>query len=183
MPFVRIVTYILMGLFMLAPAQSADLKKIQTDISDSVITTKIKTKITQNVNLNPLKISVSTEQGLVTLQGYVKNKEAFVELLRLTKETSGVKDIDSEGLEIKRVNTIFTDAYITTKVEAAILKAKVIHDESIPLVGINVSTSNGVVTISGEVKHQKSILVIVKSVYGVRGVKKIISDLKVTQHD
>lgn len=183
MLFIRIVICMLIGILTWAPAQSADLKKIKTDISDSVVTTKIKTKITQNPDLNPLKISVSTEQGLVTLKGYVKNKQAFVELLRLTKETSGVKDIDSEELEIKHVNTIFTDAYITTKVEAAILKAKVIYDESIPLVGINVSTNNGVVTLSGEVKNQKSILVIVKSVYKVRGVKKIISDLKVTQHD
>jgi hyperosmotically inducible protein len=161
------------------PGQCAELKKIEQELSDSVITTKITAKITKDPNLNPLKISVSTLNGVVTLKGYVKDKKAFVDALRLAKNTKGVKSVDTEHLDIKRVNTAFTDAYITAKVEAAVLKAKVLDDESIPLVGINATTTNGIVTLSGNVKKRTSILAILKRVNKIKGVKKIVSTLHV----
>lgn len=160
-------------------AQAADLKEIEQELSDSVITTKITAKFAKNKNLNPLKISVSTMDGIVKLSGNVKDKQAFVDALRLAKATKGVKAVDTENLDIKRVNTSFTDAYITAKVEAAVLKAKVLDDESIPLVGINAKTSNGIVTLSGDVKSSTSINAILKRVNAVRGVKKIISTLRI----
>ena len=160
-------------------AHAADIQNIEQEISDSVITTKITAKFAGDKNLNPLKISVSTENGKVRLSGHVKNKEAFVEALRLAKNTTGVKAINAAELDIKVVNTGLADAYITAKVEAAVLKAKVFDDESIPLVGINASTNNGVVSLSGDVKSAKSIAAILKRVNAIRGVKKIISSLEV----
>ncbi|ASQ47159.1 Osmotically-inducible protein Y precursor [Legionella clemsonensis] len=156
-----------------------NLKEFEQELSDSVITTKITAKFTKNRNLNPLKIYVSTEDGVVTLRGHVKNRQAFVDALRLAKMTKGVKEVDSDELVIKQVNTAFTDAYITAKVEAAVLKAKVFDDESIPLVGINASTTNGTVTLSGRLQQEKAISAIIKRVAAVRGVKKIISKLQI----
>lgn len=161
-------------------AQAADLKKIEQGISDTVITTKIKTKITQDKNLNPLKISVTTHDGIVTLRGHAKNKQAFVDTLRIATSTTGVKGVDTSHLDIKLVNSAFADAYITAKVEAAVLEAKVLDDESIPLVGINAKTMNGIVHISGQVKSGKSVALILKRVNHIHGVKKIISNLEVT---
>ena len=160
---------------------ATDLKEIEQELGDSVITTKITAKFTQNTDLNPLKISVTTEQGVVKLTGHVKNKKAFVKALRLAKATDGVKSVDADELDIKLVNTVFTDAYITTKVEAAVLKAKVFDDESIPLVGINASTTNGVVTLAGKVKSDQAVFAILKRVNAVRGVKKIVSTLRVSK--
>lgn len=157
---------------------AADIKEIGQDLSDSVITTKITAKFTKNVDLNPLKISVTTHNGVVTLRGNVKNKQAFIEALRLAVATQGVRTVDVDNLEIKQVNTALTDAYITAKVETAILKAKVLDDESIPLVGINATTTNGVVMLTGQVKNGKSIIAILNRVQAVRGVKKVISKLE-----
>ncbi len=170
-------------LFFGLQTQAADLKEIGQELSDSVITTKITTKFTKNKNLNPLKISVSTEDGIVLLSGYVGDKQAFVDALRLAKDTKGVKAVDTEDLEIKHVNTAFTDVYITAKIETAVLKAKVLDDETIPLVGINASTINGVVTLTGVVKASKSIDAILKRAHNVRGVKKIISNLTIANKD
>ena len=167
-------------IFFITQTSAANLKAIEQELSDSVITTKITAKITKDKNLNPLKITVSTTNGVVKLNGYVNNKQAFVDALRLANATKGVKAVDTDNLEIKPVNTTFTDTYITAKVEAAILKAKVMDDESIPLVGINAKTTNGVVTLSGEVKSNASITAILKRVNAVQGIKKIISDLRVT---
>jgi hyperosmotically inducible protein len=182
----RHVTRLLFTIILIACtnlASAANLKKFEQELSDSVITTKITTKFTKDKNINPLKISVTTEHGLVTLKGHVRDKEAFVNALRLTKTTKGVKAVDADELEIKQVNTTFTDAYITAKVEAAVLKAKVLDDESIPLVGINATTSNGVVTLSGELKRSDAIPSLLKRTLAVRGVKQVISKLRVVAHD
>ncbi|RUQ85268.1 BON domain-containing protein [Legionella septentrionalis] len=166
-----------------ATALGKDIKEIEQEISDSVITAKIKAKFTKNRNLNPLKISVSTENGLVTLHGHVKDQQAFMEALKLARNTKGVKNVDAEGLDIKVVNLALTDAYITARVEAAIFKAKVLDDESIPLVGVKASTTNGIVTLSGSIQNDKAIAAILKRVSAIRGVRKIISHLEIKKDD
>lgn len=165
--------------FFISQLHAADLKNIEQELSDSVITTKITAKYTKNKNLNPLKILVSTDDGVVKLTGHVKDKQAFVDALRLAHKTKGVKSVDTDNLIIKPVNTGLTDAYITAKVETAVLKAKVLDDESIPLAGINAKTNNGTVTLSGNVKSNASIIAILKRVNAINGVKKIISYLQV----
>ena len=52
-----------------------------------------------------------------------------------------------------------------------------LDDESIPLVGINASTINGIVTITGQVKSNQSIAAILQRTNKIKGVKKIISNL------
>lgn len=79
------------------------------------------------------------------------------------------------------ITTNLTDAYITARVEAAVLKAKVLDDESIPLVGVNAKTVHGTVTLTGGVKKSSSIFAILKRVNAIRGVKKIVSDLVVSE--
>ncbi len=176
----RHIVFLLVSLLFFCKTNAANLNGIGQELNDTVITTKITTKYAKNNNLNPLKISVSTHAGRVTLNGHVKDNQAFVDALRLAKNTKGVTYVDADDLEIKHVNTALTDAYITAKIETAVLKAKVLDDESIPLVGINASTINGIVTISGEVKQPKSIDAILKRANAVKGVKKIISNLRIT---
>ena len=169
----------LLLLFCINSQANASFADAKQKFNDYIISSIIKGKITKNKNLNPLNISVSTNNGVVHLNGRVKDKQSFVDTLRIVTSTKGVKGIDASELEIKQVNSAFTDAYITTKIEAAILEAKVIDDETIPLVGINASTNNGVVTVSGTVKSNKSIVTILKRVKNVKGVKKVISNLEV----
>ena len=164
---------IIMVLFFINPLHATTLKELEQDISDSVITTKITAQFAEHTHLNPLKISIDTNHGVVTLSGYVKDKQAFVDALRIAKNTNGVRTVQANELDIKQVNTTFTDAFITAKVEAAVLKAKVLDDESIPLVGINARTENGVVTLSGQLNNAQSIAFIIKRVNDIHGVKKL----------
>lgn len=157
------------------------LSSVEQDLTDSVITTLITTKYTENKHLNPLKISVTTQNGVVKLHGHVKNKDAFIEALKIALDINGVQSVDAEDLEIKHANTSFTDAFITTKAELSILKAKLLDNTAIPLVGINATTTNGVVTLSGKVNDDKCITAILRRVNEVHGVKKIVSRLQVTK--
>jgi hyperosmotically inducible periplasmic protein len=91
-----------------------------------------------------------------------------------------ISTVHAEELpKMRQVNTALTDAYITAKIETAILQAKLFDDESIPLVGINASTNDGVVTITGHVAKQTSIDLIISRIEQVNGVKKIISNLTI----
>lgn len=158
---------------------ASNLQTLEQELIDSVITTKITTRYTKNTQINPFKLFVSTENGVVTLRGHVKDKEAFITALLIAKNTKGVTSINADELEIKQVNTAFTDAYITAKVETAILKAKILDDESIPLVGISATTSNGIVTLCGSLKHSESIPPLLKRTLAIRGVKRVVSRLQV----
>lgn len=168
------------GIFVTSSYATDQLHGFKENLSDSLISTKITAKYTKDHDLNPLKITVSTHNGIVHIKGHVKDKASYVKALRLAKETKGVRVVEADNLSIKQVNTTFTDAYITAKVETAILKAKVFDDETIPLVGINAKTVNGTVTLTGKVKSKQAILTIVKWTNKVHGVKKIISHLEVT---
>ena len=59
--------------------------------------------------------------------------------------------------KIPVVYTVFTDALITFQVEGAILRAKLLKDESIPLVSINAKTQHGIVTLTGQVPKQSCV--------------------------
>lgn len=181
MPFFSKRVFVcLWAMLFLHPAfATGKLKDVQQGMSDVLITTKIDAKLAEKAKVNPLKLKVSTHQGVVTLNGSVQDRAHFVEVLRLVKETKGVKGVDIENVKIRSANMPITDAYITAKVEAAILKAKVFDDESIPLVGLSAKTVNGAVTLSGTVKNQASVAKIVKRVYAVRGVKLVIPNLTV----
>lgn len=178
----RLVKFFLLPLLLyaLSALHAASFKELEKDLSDSVITAKITAKFTGNTQVNPFKIMVNTKNGIVTLSGTVPDADAYFTALKLVRETRGVKYVDTEDLEIKDVNSVFVDAYITTKVQTAILRAKLFDDDSIPLVGINTSTSNGIVTLTGEVKSQKALMALLERVSHVRGVKQVISHITIT---
>lgn len=180
--FFILIKCLLLSFCLTLPA-AANFTETKQKINDYFITSIIKGKITKNKNLNPLNISVTTDNGIVHLTGRVNDKQSFVDTLRIATSTKGVKGIDASDLEIKQVNSAFTDAYITTKIEAAILEAKVVTDDTIPLVGINASTDNGVVTISGTVQSSKSIVTILNRIKNIKGVKKVISNLEIKKQE
>lgn len=165
--------------FFIAQAQAAGFKIKEQPFSDARLTQKITTQFAEKLNLNPSKITVLTQHGIVKLSGEIKDKQTLVDAFWLARTTRGVKMVDVDDLEIQHANTILSDAYITAKIESSVLKAKILDDESIPLVGINASTANGIVTLTGEVKRNQSISAILKRAHAVRGVKKIVSCLHV----
>lgn len=179
---VRIILIQLFFINMIFAAPN-ELSGVKQKLSDTMITAKINTSLAKNGKINPFKLRVTTKNGLVKLDGTVSNKKTFVDILKLVKKTQGVHGVNISAVKIQEVNMPITDAYITAKVETAVLRAKVFDDESIPLVGINAHTVNGTVVLSGFVKQSKSIPIIIKRVTKVHGVRKVESKLKVLAHD
>jgi len=149
--------------------------------SDSGITAKIKTQYAADTTVQAHEINVDTKNHVVTLTGTVDTQAAKDKAVSLARETKGVTDV-VDNLSVKQTNVASAeapagsvgqtvdDATITAKV-----KAKLLAD---PLVGglkIDVDTSGGVVTLSGDnMKSQAEIdqaIRLAKEVDGVRDVK------------
>lgn len=141
----------------------------------------IKQRIENAPNLSLSTLEFGFEHGTLLCKGSVNDKYGFAELLRVAYSTPGVQKVNIEGLQIKPQNSVIKDTYITAKAETAVLKAKLLDDESIPLVGINAQTHNGVVTVSGTVSSNKAAIAIVKRITTIKGVKTVISKLNVSK--
>jgi hyperosmotically inducible periplasmic protein len=62
-------------------------------IDDAMITTKVKAKLAADPEVNPFNIDVDSNDGVVTLQGTVRDSEARTIAERLARETEGVRRV------------------------------------------------------------------------------------------
>ena len=75
---------------------SADKERGVGDVlSDGVITTKVNAAFTSNKKISVWDIDVDTRLGVVTLRGYVKNKEVIAEAIKTAHAVEGVKKVKS----------------------------------------------------------------------------------------
>ncbi len=78
----------------IAPPPSAEASRsVGQVVDDATITAEIKTKLMADSVVAGLKIDVDTKDGVVSLNGPVKNQEEKDTAIRLARETSGVKDV------------------------------------------------------------------------------------------
>lgn len=67
---------------------------------DAAVTTKVKASLLKAEGLGSTAISVETYQGRVLLSGFLDNKAAAEQALRVTKSVSGVKSVQN-NLQVK----------------------------------------------------------------------------------
>ena len=77
-------------------ATSAAKDTAQTAADDSSITAEVKAKILATASLKDEKIEVSTTEGVVTLTGTVKTKQAKEVAAKIAKAVKGVKSVDNK---------------------------------------------------------------------------------------
>ena len=71
-------------------------------VSDSAITTKVKTNLLTDSVLGALAIDVDTNDGVVSLNGFVNNEQERMRAAQLAQSVSGVKRVDARNLVVKR---------------------------------------------------------------------------------
>jgi hyperosmotically inducible protein len=87
------VADVLDNLTLIAP-QSAEAGRTVGQVVDDVsITAAVKTKLMTDSVVGALKIDVDTKDGVVSLNGPVKNQSEKDTALRIARETNGVKDV------------------------------------------------------------------------------------------
>ena len=145
--------------------------------SDSMVTTKVKAKLATDKAVRPLTISVFTYNGIVTLKGVVDSDIQYERAIELAQSTSGVKEVESDGLHVKDSKAPLKDIAITAKINGKVLKQKIFTDKQLQYSPISVETKNGIVYVKGKVKSEQvkeNILSIVKSTKGAKGVMDLL---------
>lgn len=144
-------------------------------VDDSVITTKVKAKVTADPELNPFEIHVTTNEGVVRLSGTVESASDRTEAGKLARNTEGVRRVVND-LQIgeKTVGESLSDSEITAKI-----KTKLAADPEINPFNIDVSTNEGVVTLTGRVSKEEARTEAAKLAKGTTGVKKVKNMIKV----
>ena len=169
--------------------------------TDAGITTAVKSKLAADDTVKAYQIDVDTQRRVVTLTGEVQTTLAKDQALKLARETDGVQDVvdklavtetaattgvldrgsdaaESAGRKTAeaagRAGGVVTDAALTSAV-----KSKLLADPKVSGLRIDVDTSNGIVTLSGDVATQAEADEAMRLARTTEGVQNVVSKLRV----
>jgi osmotically-inducible protein OsmY len=141
-----------------------DERTLTDRVDDGWITTKVQSQFYLDRDLRGRHIDVTTREGIVTLAGEVRTEAERQEALRIARETDGVRRVE-ERLTVRPetdrdrpdptaerdgepgIRDRVDDAWVTTKIQSQFFL-----DRDIKGRNIDVTTRQGVVTLSGEVE-------------------------------
>lgn len=170
--------------------------------SDAGITTAVKTRLAADDMVKAYEIDVDTRDRVVTLTGEVETPVARDQALRLARETDGVRSVVDQlrigetaatagiagregdveagagrtaGEAADRAGAGVTDAALTSAV-----KAKLLADPAVAGLRIDVDTTNGVVTLTGDVAASAEADEAIRIARTTEGVRDVVNRLRVT---
>ena len=171
--------------------------------TDAGITTAVKSKLAADDTVKAYAIDVDTSNRVVTLSGEVQTSIAKEQALKLARDTDGVRDVvdklqvnetaatsgtlddqaKAKGSEAGRrtaeaadkAGAVVTDAALTSAV-----KAKLLADPDVSGLKIDVDTTNGVVTLTGDVRTQAEATEAERLARTTEGVRDVVSKLRVS---
>lgn len=158
------------------------------DRPDSWITTKVKSELTAHKDVSATHTHVATTDGTVTLTGSAKSSAEKQLAGEIAGKVEGVKNVDNRIVVIapkgqtreqkEGAGSIMIDkgddAYITGKVKHALSS----HPGTSAL-SSDVSTKDGVVTLTGTAENEAQKTLAEKVARKVKGVRSVTNDLEV----
>ena len=154
--------------------------------TDAGITTKVKAKLAADDTVKASAIDVTTHEGVVTLTGNVDSEAAKEQALMLARETEGVTEVrdmlsartpmgTGEAPDVNRTaGTAIDDATLTMNV-----KSKLLSDDLVKGLKIDVDTRDGVVYLTGNVGSEAEKDQAVKLARETEGVRDVQANLVV----
>lgn len=162
------------GILFLAGCASS-MVPASTQHSDSGITSVIQESLEANEKVKARQVGVETREGTVYLTGVVDTEESRREAGRIAWRTEGVDGVQNDITVGERtVGSWIDDVYISSKV-----KSKLIADTDIKASDIDVSSSQGVVTLIGRVASQTIKSDADRIARGTKGVNGVNNELLV----
>ena len=147
--------------------------------SDAWISTKVKTMFLFHRSVSAMT-EVNTTDGIVTLQGKATSQAQKDLTTEYAKDVEGVKDVKNEmtiAKTSKKTQTVsrkVDDASIT-----ALVKMTLLYHRSTSALNTSVTTSNGVVTLSGKASNAAEKDLATKFAKDVNGVKSVNNQMTI----
>jgi hyperosmotically inducible protein len=160
--------------------------------SDVGITTSVKSSLAADETVKAYQINVDTKDRVVTLTGEVPTQAAKETAVQIARSTEGVASVvdnltitmagadrslgDATAATAGRMGDVANDAMITSS-----LKTKFLADPDVAALKIDVDTTNGIVTLTGNVKTAAERDEALRIARETEGVKSVVDRLKVGQ--
>ncbi len=136
-----------LGIALMGWLGCATSQPIDTQTSDTVITSKIEAKLAADPETDYFGVDVDTLNGEVFLRGMVDSETARHEAEHLARVTEGVRSVDNQlRIGDLSVSRNVADAWLVTKV-----KSKLVADPEVSSFNIDVDAIDGQVILSGVV--------------------------------
>jgi hyperosmotically inducible protein len=169
-----VVTGSLAAVLALAGCASSMVPK-QTRQADSGITSVIQASLQADEKVKARQVEVQTREGIVYLTGVVDTEEARREAGRVAWRTEGVEGLINDLTVGERtVGSWADDVMISSKV-----KSKLIANSEIKAGDIDVSSSQGVVTLIGRVSSELIKSDAERIARATKGVEDVSNELRV----
>jgi hyperosmotically inducible protein len=144
-------------------------------LADGWLTTKIQAQFFADDDIKSRFINVSSRDGVVRLKGFVESDDARRQVLEITRNTDGVRQIDDRQLLVGRpahefepalpddqapVPTTGVDSAVTTPAPTddgsvvSVIQARYFLDPTLKLRHIDVQSMNGVVILKGQIASE-----------------------------
>ena len=153
-------------------------------IDDASISAAIRSKLQWNKDVDSVGTTVMTKSGRVTLTGNADSQSAKDIANRLAMNTRGVisvhnqlkirnsplSDTEKASQQKAMESHNISDSWITTKVKSSFM-----YSSNITGADIDVSTNNGIVTLTGKVGSGTEQSLAIETAQNIRGVKSVVS--------
>lgn len=152
-------------------------------VDDASITAAVKSKLLWSTYTDGMDTKVESRNGVVTLTGTAGNAESRELANMLARNTQGVRAVDNQltvsagksktaetKAAVKDAGQSVSDTWITTKVRSTYLMSNNIQSRD-----IDVTTSEGVVTLSGTVQSAAEKALAVELARNIKGVTRVTS--------
>jgi hyperosmotically inducible periplasmic protein len=152
------------------------------EYSDAWLMTKVKTSLLFKSSVSGFATEVDVKDGIVTLGGEADSQAQKDLTTEYAKDIDGVKEVKNEmrvakspkKSDGKTMGEQIDDASIT-----ALAKSTLLYHRSTSGIKTKVTTSDGVVTLSGSAKNEAEKDLAAKRVSDVSGVKKVVNNMTV----
>ena len=149
--------------------------------SDTWISMKVKAALLYRRNVSGTKTEVYVKDGIVTLKGVAANQAQKDLTTEYAKDIDGVKGVQNEivvstSLETRGETTgeKIDDASITAQVKGSLL-----WHRSTSMLNTKVSTTDGVVTVSGTAKNEAEKALVTKLATDINGVQSVVNNMTI----
>ncbi len=158
-----------------------DTKESPPENSDTWLYMKVKSTLAYHSSVSAFNTQVEMKEGVATLKGEASSQAQKDLVTEYTKDVEGIKSVSNQRTVTSpskspepTIAEMIDDASITAQVRMALLSHR-----STSNLRTKVTTSEGVLTVSGTAKNVSEVDLVTKLVSDIHGVKSVVNSMSV----